>query len=349
MAKPFSTLRAQLSPESQARAKEKARLIMDLTEWRKKNNREEYQAVGSKWTYDEKGEVVGLTGKIVPVRLGTNPDLLIVDEFYEVPQATAEDPAPTTEETLIYYRDLLYEACSLFDTDTETCWLSELPRKIRELQEKVELLNLVDATQQACIEQQKEEIQRLKTEQNHMVSLELYEKSAAKCTEMLQLSSQIADFIDVLPCFFEIRGEKHCGACEIEEKLNKFKGLQPKPVEYCTELNETVEEAVPAIEPQFPLHGIVKGIAEELKAGRNPFQVTVTDELKARVRKLPCYDYGDTAPRAYGAFCREKRTSLNWEECAVCPNAQASSADPSEEILYHSQSSTWGSYEWDKK
>lgn len=51
--------------------------------------------------------------------------------------------------------------------------------------------------------------------------------------------------------------------------------------------------------------------------------MAVTEELKGLVRQLPCYDYGDTAPSAYGAFCREKHECLDWEKCAVCPKVAA--------------------------
>ena len=51
----------------------------------------------------------------------------------------------------------------------------------------------------------------------------------------------------------------------------------------------------------------------------------VTERLKEFVRKLPCYDFGDTAPSEYGAFCREKRQGLDWNECAVCHKAQGRS------------------------
>lgn len=48
-------------------------------------------------------------------------------------------------------------------------------------------------------------------------------------------------------------------------------------------------------------------------------ETEITEQLKSFVRGLHCYDYGDTAPSVYGAFCRDKQEPLDWRKCVVCP------------------------------
>lgn len=117
-----------------------------------------------------------------------------------------------------YYRKFLYEAAALFDTENHTCTLSELPNRVRELQNRVDE-NWDDYCRLA------EENRRLKSEMNQMVSLDLYEKATAKSTEMLELADRAYEFTGKLPCFSPMLNGECCGCCDLRTDLMKYIGV----------------------------------------------------------------------------------------------------------------------------